>query len=414
MNNEKMLAIIKMIAYEKGIFVPDTLYEELTKSAYSGYRTTSGVFFKFGGTKPKTEVQESDYREYLMNREWATSQIYKLSDLEEGDKISHLKLGVDKGGKFFVHGEYMHEDGNVYELHCDDVGMFQQGNYNDSEAVAIQAGGIRGRVSICGSNCISGCKFCSFGSGAENYKGGTFTEGKLNNYIKPLIKGIVEKQRISQLFITGGNPSLEDMQSWTYFLEESIKEFKAQAENAGITEELTIDVMLTPRGEDRYVYDESERKQKYLAYCERLKNAGVTSVSPNMELWSKEKLDEYCPGENGVSKSEIGQDGYLDFIDSAVQTFGPFNVRSAIIIGLNSIDETKEAIDALIRRGCYVTLSPFKAPEVIQQDSRYGQSLHEHEPTVSELIELSLYLKSETEEFLSTQPKEMRENAKRT
>lgn len=407
---EKELAIIKMLAYQRGIFVPDELYEELSKSAYSGYRTTSGVFFKFGGTKVANEVDDSiAYEDYLSTREWATSQIFKMSDIKSMEDMgSFLTLGADKDGNLFVNGQYVDSKGKSYELHCDDVGMYQQGNYDDSEAVAIQAGGIRGRVSICGSNCVSGCKFCSFGSGADKYKTGTFTDSKLNNYIKPLIQQVVEDQKISQLFITGGNPSLDDMKSWTYFLEESIKQFKKSAEENGISEGLTVDVMLTPRGEDRYVYDESERKEHYLAYCQKLKKLGVTSVSPNMELWSQDKLDEYCPGENGVSKSEIGQAGYLDFIDSAVQTFGPFNVRSALIVGLNSIEETKQAIDELIKRGCYVTLSPFKAPEVVQQDPRYGKSLRENEPSVEDLIELSIYLKNATDNFLQTLPTEMR------
>ena len=123
---------------------------------------------------------------------------------------------------------------------------------------------------------------------------------------------------------------------------------------------------------------------------------GVTSVSPNMELWTQENLDKYCtPNQNnvGASKSEIGHQGYLDFIDAAVETFGRFNVRSALIVGLNSQDEMKEAIDDLISRGCYVTLSPFKAPECIQKDPRYANDLHEFEPTCDELVELSEYIK---------------------
>ena len=404
MNNRTMFAIIKILAYQKGIFVEDELFYELGKTAYSGYRTTSGVFFKLGATKTKKEFLKDkgeDYGKYLKKREWVTSQIFKVSEFDRSKDESYLKLGVDAYGKLIIYGEYVGIDGVRHDLYCDDIGVFKQGQYDDSEAVAIQAGGIRARASLCGSNCISGCKFCTFGSGAEKYKNGTFTIGKLEEYMKPLIRNMVD-QGITQLFITGGNPSLEDMESWTIYLQECIKEFISYSESKGISKEkLTVDVMLTPRGVDRYVYDKAERKQKYLEYCKILKKAGVQTVSPNMELWSQEKLDEYCPGSKGVSKSEIGQDGYLDFIEAAIEVFGPFNVRSALIVGLNSVEETKQAIDVLTSKGCYVTLSPFKAPEVIQTDARYAQSLHDKQPSVAELVELSRYLSNSIDNLLS-------------
>lgn len=412
MNKKNMLAVIKILAYEQGIFVSDDLFEELEKTTYSGYRTTSGVFLKLGATKTKEEFLKDnceDYENYLKKREWVTSQIFKMSEFDNNNNGSYLKLGVDSSGKLIVYGEYVGDDGTRHDLYCDDLGVFKQGEYDDSEAVAIQAGGIRARVSICGPNCVSGCKFCSFGSGEASYKKGTFTVGKLEEYIKPLIRNMVD-QGITQLFITGGNPSLEDMESWTLYLQESVKEFISYSEKKGVDKEkLTIDAMLTPRGINRYVYDRTERKERYLEYCKILKKAGVQTISPNMELWSQEKLDEYCPGTSGVSKSEIGQEGYLDFIDAAIEVFGPFNVRSALIVGLNSVEETKQAIDVLTSKGCYVTLSPFKAPEVIQTNSRYAQSLHHKQPSVSELVILSRYLSDSIDKLLNEMPMKQRE-----
>lgn len=85
----------------------------------------------------------------------------------------------------------------------------------------------------------------------------------------PLIDDVVMNKGVSQLFITGGNPSLEDMQSWTNTMEESIKRFKSAARSAGISEDkLTIDVMLTPRSKDKYV----ATKEEYMEYLETLKN----------------------------------------------------------------------------------------------------------------------------------------------
>lgn len=394
--NKQMIVIIKMLAYVKGIFVPDELYEKLMHSSYSGYRTTSGVFFKIGASKSRKEFMNEhskdlgDYLEYLKNREWVTAQIFKSSDFDE-NYASYLRLYVDDKGKFAIKGKYVNGDAEVLDLFCDDVGIFCQGNYDDSNSVAIQAGGIRARISICGSNCVSGCRFCSFCSSKNNYKVGTLTAEKLEE-IKSSLRDVIDDQKITQIFITGGNPCLEDMELWTHFLKESIIEFKSYWANLGTNDTLTVDVMLTPRGKEKYVYDIAQRKQKYLEYCKELKKAGVDTVSPNIELWTQEKLEEYCPGKDGVSKSEIGQLGYLDFIDAAVEIFGPFKVRSALIIGLNDIEETKQAIDELIKRKCFVTLSPFKAPEEYQVDSRFAKQLYSKEPTINELIYLSLYL----------------------
>lgn len=124
-----------------------------------------------------------------------------------------------------------------------------------------------------------------------------------------------------------------------------------------------------------------------------------------MELWTQESLNTFCsPGKNnvGTTKSEIGHDGYIDFIDAAVETFGKFKVRSALIVGLNSKEEIKEAIDTLVSRGCYVTLSPFKAPEQIQKSVRYGNDLQQYEPSCEELIELSQYLSEAVDRYIAT------------
>lgn len=409
-DKKSILSIIKIYLYQRGIYVPDDFYDKLNESAYSGYRTTSGIFIKLGGTLSKEQfefakrnmsIQNISYEDYLKNREYVTTQIFKTSDLslEERDNETYFILEIRNDGKLVIKGQYITEEGAKYPIELDDTGIFMQGSYDDKEAVAVQAGGIRARVAICGTNCISGCSFCSFGSGAEKYQKDFLTEERQRQYINPLIKKVVTEDGITQLFITGGNPSLEDISKWTRSVQASIETFKKSIEeNGGKLEDITIDVMLTPRSSDKYI----ATKQEYKQYLEELKQMGVTSVSPNMELWTQEKLDKYCSpnSENiGTTKSEIGHQGYLDFIDAAVETFGRFNVRSALIVGLNSKEEIKEAIDELISRGCYVTLSPFKAPECIQKNSRYANDLHEFEPSCDELIELSEYLKQAINRF---------------
>lgn len=340
------------------------------------------------------------YEEYLKNREWVTTPIFRKSSLTP--KVlddTFLMLDYLESGRLIIYGQYVNQKGQKRIFKLNDIAIFLQEDYNDDKDVEIQAGGIRIRVSICGSNCISGCSFCTFGSGSENYENGMLSDEKLEKEIKPLIRTAVEQHRISQLFITGGNPSLNDMKQWTKYLEESIKEFKFSLKQFGIKDEVTVDVMLTPRDETHYLASKSDYKR----YLESLKSYGVTTVSPNIEIWTQSKLEKYCPPNKdnaGVTKSEIGHDRYLDFIDAAVEVFGRFNVRSTLIVGLNSIDETKEAIDVLINRGCYVTLSPFKAAECIQENFRFSEVLSNNEPSCGELIELSEYLKETIRKYL--------------
>ena len=107
---DKMLSIIKIMAYQKGIYLPDDLYEELNKSAYDGYRTTSGVFMKFGATMSLQEFnqnpvsKEMSYEDYLKQREWATAQIHKESEMKHHSGESYLKLNYDADGKLVLSG----------------------------------------------------------------------------------------------------------------------------------------------------------------------------------------------------------------------------------------------------------------------------------------------------------------------
>lgn len=286
LDNKSITAIIKMNMYQQGIYIPDELFDKLGESAYSGYRTTSGIFMKIGGALSKKEfeelksnksshnlavkdISEMSYLDYLKNREWVTTQIFRESELVDVVTKTFFKLKVDNEGKFGIVGQFVNSNGEVMPVELDDVGIFMQGKYDDKEAVAVQAGGIRARASICGSNCISGCSFCSFGSGASKYKTGILTQERMDSYMGPLIDDVVLNKGVSQLFITGGNPSLEDMEAWTNVMEESIKRFKNAARMADISpNNLTIDVMLTPRSKDKYI----ATKEEYKAYLESLKD----------------------------------------------------------------------------------------------------------------------------------------------
>lgn len=442
-NNIPLFAIVKINLYLNGIIVSNELYDILNNSQYSGYRTTSGLFMKIGGTLSKKEFEHikenniesnlladidefTSFEEYLKVREYVTVKLNKVSDFSDKELSNNtfFKLDTNNGGKLYIVGQVICDE-NKYEIRIDDCGFFKQGNYNDRNEVVIQAGGIRIRTSICGSNCISGCKFCDFGRGFNNYRKDTFNEKKRNN-INSLINKFVLKQKISSLFITGGNPSLEDMHNWTDFVESSIDTFYSTLRMCSdINGE--VDVMLTPRGFDKYVYSEDVRYYEYKKYLTYLKSIGVTTISPNMELWSQKDLDKFCPPNGkviGTSKSEIAHGGYLDFIRAGIEVLGKFNVRISLITGLSankniteaiieSKENIKEAIRTLIPMGCYVVLSPFKAPRHKVGDLRYGEDLKPYEMSVKDLIELSNYLKDILDKYLKSLPTKISDDYKK-
>ena len=117
-----------------------------------------------------------------------------------------------------------------------------------------------------------------------------------------------------------------------------------------------------------------------------------------MELWEQKDLEKFCkPSKEdiniGMTKSEIGHTGYMDFIRAGIEVFGKYNVRTSLIVGLNSVSSVKEAIKTLIPLGCQVVLSPFKSP---------NENFNKFVPKDYELIELSNYLNTEINNLLST------------
>lgn len=406
-------SILKNNLYLNGIIVSDKVFDLLKNSQYNGYRTTTGIFMKLGGTLSKKEFEKLklnnskntllseipetlSYEDYLKVREYTTATLKKASSIDKENLKykTYFILDADKNGKLHIIGQYVNGN-NIYPIQIDDCGIFKQDNYKD-EAVVLQAGGIRLRASICEDNCISGCSFCDFGKGAENYIENTLNTEK-KEYITNSIKQLTLRDKVQTLFITGGNPSLVDMNKWTEFVQKSINTFKKSISNG------SVDIMLTPRGFDKYVYDDLTRYEEYKKYLEYLKSIGVDTISPNMELWEQEDLDKFCSvsstGLNiGTTKSEIGHNGYMDFIKAGIEVFGKYNVRTSLIVGLNSNDNIRKAIKDLIALGCYVVISPFKAP---------SEHFNQLEPSDHDLIELSNYLKYETDKVMNSFPENL-------
>lgn len=113
---------------------------------------------------------------------------------------------------------------------------------------------------------------------------------------------------------------------------------------------LDIDVMLVPRGLN--VNDNSDNAYEEFLY--KLKEWNISGLAINLELYNNELRKKYVP-----QKDLVGKENYFKFIELAVKIFGIGNVRSCIIIGLESIEDSLKAVDKLCSLGCMPVLSPY-------------------------------------------------------
>jgi biotin synthase-related radical SAM superfamily protein len=90
-------------------------------------------------------------------------------------------------------------------------------------------------------------------------------------------------------------------------------------------------------------------------YLDRLHDAGVTSVIMNIELWDGRLRQMFCPG-----KARVPIERYLQAIEYAAKVFGPGQVASVLIAGLQGAEVLLEGAQAVIELGCIPTVIPFK------------------------------------------------------
>lgn len=88
---------------------------------------------------------------------------------------------------------------------------------------------------------------------------------------------------------------------------------------------------------------------------DRLLAAGIHGLSINIELFNSETARKIMP-----QKQRLGTKHYLDFIEQAVERFGPGRVRSLILVGIEPLEDTLRGVAALAERGCEPVLSPFR------------------------------------------------------
>ncbi len=147
------------------------------------------------------------------------------------------------------------------------------------------------------------------------------------------IRHAVEDRRVpaKHVLISGGTPRPND-----YVYENEAYEAVARA-----FPHLDIDIMMVPC--------------PGLLDVEHLRQIGIHGLSINLELHNEQLARKIMP-----AKARLGRQHFLDFIETAVETFGSGRIRSLLLVGLEPLEDTLCAVAALAERGCEPVLSPFR------------------------------------------------------
>ena len=133
------------------------------------------------------------------------------------------------------------------------------------------------------------------------------------------------------MLVSGGTPKRSDQGYLHDVYRKVLSEFR----------DIAVDIMMAP--------------VPGLLAIDELGRLGVNQLSINIELFNIEFARRYMP-----DKAEIGIEGYLDFIEKAVERLGKGRVRSLLLVGIEPVEDTLAAVEALSERGCEPVLSPFR------------------------------------------------------
>ena len=181
---------------------------------------------------------------------------------------------------------------------------------------------------------IEGCSFgCSFCDSSFKYK-----------YRKKSIEGLIEAVRVAlqdpvlparHIMISGGTPYREDFDYLNEVYEKITKAFLS----------VPLDIMMVPI--------------PGLLEFEFLKDIGVKGLSLNIELFNEDIARKLMP-----KKSKLSRKAWIDAMDQAVKVFGQGRIRSMLLVGLESLNDTVRGVELLAEHGCEPVLSPFRPDPV--------------------------------------------------
>lgn len=191
--------------------------------------------------------------------------------------------------------------------------------------------------------CAYDCQFC-------NYAGLRYEARP----IERLLRGIDIARADSalpprHLLISGGSPAVRNAAGLAYFEDvcTRIVEHVAQQPNPDGSP-FEVDVMLSARPDGAEL-------------VRRLVDRGVTGFSINLEAFSDHGAQRHLPRKHRLARPHLES-----MIEAAVDTLGRdgARVRSLLIPGLESVDETLTGVQWLAERGCAPVLSPLRIDPV--------------------------------------------------
>lgn len=103
----------------------------------------------------------------------------------------------------------------------------------------------------------------------------------------------------------------------------------------------------------------------------RLVDAGATSFGFNIEIWDEDVRRKVCPGKSRKTKEQ-----YIESLKYASKLLGPNKVGSCIIVGIDSYDSIKNAIDTLVELGVEPCVLVYKKYDKTEDISLFNRNTY--------------------------------------
>ncbi len=173
------------------------------------------------------------------------------------------------------------------------------------------------------------CQFCAIGAEIQPFE-------IRKPYLISSIKSVCADKSITNFHLTGGNTLDSDRGIYRYFdFVSFIKELR---------EDMKVAVEFTP--------PEISIQRKMF---ESLKQAGVDSITMNIEFWNDEDRARFMPIKGVIPKKD-----YISAFEIGLEVFGKNKVTCGFIVGLESINDTKKGIEEVTNKGVVAEVYPFK------------------------------------------------------
>lgn len=159
-------------------------------------------------------------------------------------------------------------------------------------------------------------------------------------YRSKRVEGLVDSVRVARedpiqpahhVLISGGTPHSKDVGYVREVYESVITGFPGFA----------VDIMMVPRDD--------------LLDPVWVNRMGVNELSVNIEIFNEELAHQTMR-----QKADQGLSTYLDYLDRASSELGGHRVRSMLMVGLESMEDTLAGVRAIAERGAVPVLSPFR------------------------------------------------------